>query len=393
MTSTFPVVVGCCGTRGTRYQNLTGRAAAAVAAGDGSSAPRCGPAPRHGHGTDPACGGSTRGSVRPSHGELKLLAVPQEGPQERDLTCHWFLCPGIISRITCYLAMAIIFLRRLISTCVSAMQKMPQKKKRLWKVLFCISATLGAARAVCSGDEPLAELACFVEAASPQDAASVGAGGSPECRDQQCEEGSSAAERGNARDRSAGLCPHVRQGPQKLRCHHRHPENVQELRGARAWALQGSVVALLCCKPSTNNSAARRDSRTVLAFPRVSGAGGHSDACTHPANRCHRAAHLQSSLSVRDRQQRPPTFHCLGSGRGGGRRNSPWDIHVRRGKRGHADLPSQAGAFQSLSIHKTFCAEQLGKHGVHLHLPRAGSREGGEPDLLSATRRHEETSS
>ncbi|XP_064358109.1 sperm-associated antigen 4 protein-like isoform X4 [Dromaius novaehollandiae] len=51
---------------------------------------------------------------------------------------------GIISRITCYLAMAIIFLRRLISTCVSAMQKMPQKKKRLWKVLFCISATLAA---------------------------------------------------------------------------------------------------------------------------------------------------------------------------------------------------------------------------------------------------------
>ncbi|XP_040975589.1 SUN domain-containing protein 5-like isoform X2 [Aquila chrysaetos chrysaetos] len=91
-------------------------------------------------------------------------------------------------------------------------------------------------------------------------------------------------------------------------------------------------------------------------------------ARVHLAGR-HDAAHLQRRVSIWDRRQRPQRRRCLWSGCGRRRGNSPWDVHVQRGKRGHSDLPSEG--------HQTSREEQLGKPSVHLHLSSAGSREDG----------------
>ncbi|XP_030363246.1 SUN domain-containing protein 2-like isoform X2 [Strigops habroptila] len=86
-----------------------------------------------------------------------------------------------------------------------------------------------------------------------------------------------------------------------------------------------------------------------------------------PSDCCQCAAHLQRSLSIWDRHQRAPRHHCVRSGCRQRRGNSPWDVHVQRGKRGHSNLPSK-GRTQSLFTHQTYCEEQLGKQSLHLHL-------------------------
>ncbi|XP_074971525.1 uncharacterized protein LOC142067115 isoform X2 [Phalacrocorax aristotelis] len=118
--------------------------------------------------------------------------------------------------------------------------------------------------------------------------------------------------------------------------------------------------------------------RKLLAFPRASGPGGHQVASTSPSDCRHCAAHLQRCVSIWDRPQRPQRRRCLWSGCGRRRGNSPWDVHVQRGKRGYSDLPSEErAASQSLSVYQTSCEEQLGKPSVHLHLSSAGSWEDG----------------